>query len=150
MTFDQKVSTGVFWIGVGFVLFCLASALSGCGGDRVDYEPICEAPAVAGRVEPIVGGEPAEERFATAKVYLEGGFCSGTVIGPRTVLTAGHCRGAVRVVIRDEGSFPVVDEVVHPDYNGNVRFDVRVLYVERDLPYPSPPSRRMGSSARNY
>lgn len=120
----------------GFPVVCFIIAmLTGCAAEP-NYEPICR-PSAVGRADAyVVGGTPSQDRRATVKVYLAGGHCSGTVIGPQTVLTAGHCKEPRIVAVEDFGAFEVVEDVVHPGYNGNVRTDLRLLYVENPLPAP--------------
>jgi hypothetical protein len=81
----------------------------------------------------IVNGEPSVDRRSTAYVQGEG-FCSGTVVGPHTVLTAAHCV-MTDVLIEDVAWYDVVDTLEHPDYDFPVS-DLRLLFVEETLPEP--------------
>lgn len=52
---------------------------------------------VASESEPIIGGQIAREYSSVVLVDSDRGYCSGAVIAPRVVLTAGHCvKGATR------------------------------------------------------
>lgn len=70
-------------------------------------------PGTAGAV---VGGRPAPEAAASAVMVLSsnGGVCTGIVVAPDAVLTAGHCvtgRAEHRVHYRDEAGAPVLAEI---------------------------------------
>jgi hypothetical protein len=135
---ERTENNVVFWIGVAFILFCFGRALAGCGGDDMDYSPICrhDGERVGSTEAAIIDGVPSQDRRGSAKVFAGGGFCSGTVIGPHTVLTAGHCRTPKFIEVENVGRYPVVAHVPHPDYNGNVRYDVRLAFVAEVLPEP--------------
>lgn len=52
---------------------------------------------VATESEPIIGGQIARKYSSAVLVDSDRGYCSGAVIAPRVVLTAGHCvKGATR------------------------------------------------------
>ena len=53
--------------------------------------PPDEETATGGAAEAIVGGTPASELPEAAFIDASGFLCSGAVIAPRVVLTAGHC-----------------------------------------------------------
>ena len=68
-------------------------------------------------------GEAPEARAAVMVLTSNGGVCTGIVLAPDVVLTAGHCVAGVaqnRVHFRDEAGKPVLIEVaaraVHPGY----------------------------------
>ncbi|GJE29505.1 trypsin-like serine protease [Methylobacterium organophilum] len=106
------------------------------------------APGPAGA---IVGGrEAADTDLARAAVMVltsSGGVCTGVVVAPDAVLTAGHCvAGAAqnRVHFRDEAGQPVLIEpsarLVHPGYDadairGRTRsIDLALLRLPAALP----------------
>ena len=53
--------------------------------------PHDEETSASGSAEAIVGGTPASELSEAALIDADGFLCSGAVIAPRVVLTAGHC-----------------------------------------------------------
>lgn len=66
----------------------LALALTGCTVAESD---------VASDAEPIVGGQIAREYSSAVLVDSDRGYCSGALIAPSVVLTAGHCvKGATK------------------------------------------------------
>lgn len=72
----------------------------------------------------VVGGAEAPAGGAVMVLSSQGGVCTGVVLAPDTVLTAGHCAAEGRehrVHFRDAGGEPVLVEVaaraVHPGYD---------------------------------
>ena len=125
-----------FWLGwLALATFILLQA---CGGD-FDLGPVCEQPEVTDSSARIVNGTPSIFRRATVRVTSPRGYCSGTIIGPHTVLTAGHCEELTKIEV---GSlrFDVVENVLNPYYRFPLH-DLRLLYTEEELPRPYAPLR---------
>ncbi len=88
---------------------------------------------------PVVGGGPADAGKwddAAAVFFEQEPGCSGTLIAPDVVLTAGHCISGVTSVkigvtdLNDEGeTIPVASAVEHPD--SFTTYDVGLLLLER-------------------
>jgi MYXO-CTERM domain-containing protein len=89
---------------------------------------------------PVVGGSPAErDRWNDAAAVYFGDVpgCTGTLIAPDVVLTAGHCIDGVDQVMLGEVDLdseaaeiiPVAREVEHP--NSFTTYDVGLLILER-------------------
>ena len=95
-------------------------------------------------------GKPSVDRRATVRVKFGQSYCSGVVLSPHTVLSAGHCGYLAEHDIAfgayDGPVYDAYDFLVHPDYwdwinNDNFegrKSDLMLLYVEEELPGPYP------------
>jgi V8-like Glu-specific endopeptidase len=109
--------------------------------------------SVARSRRPIINGEVDEIHTAVVALTALGSqFCSGTVIAPRAILTAGHCVEEAGIdptamvaffgtVVGEEGvKIRVTAATVHPDYyvrsDGAPMNDVAVLTLAEDAPVP--------------
>lgn len=92
----------------------------------------------------VVGGAPADpDRWPDAAAVFSNGFfaCSGVLIGPHAVLTAGHCGWNVTEVVvggtdhtADGERIEVIETHVYPDPFAT--FDVALLILARDAVTP--------------
>jgi len=95
----------------------------------------------------IVGGAEAPAGGAVMVLSAKGGVCTGVVLSPDTVLTAGHCAADAvdhRVHFRDAEGAPVLVEVaaraVHPGYDAGAAkarrrsIDLALLRTATPLP----------------
>ena len=106
---------------------------------------------LAGPAEAIVGGREGADlpggRSTVMVLTSGGGVCTGIVVAPDVVLTAGHCVAGVaqnRVHYRDEAGQPVLAEVAarvpHPGYDGDAirgrtrSIDLALLRTRAALP----------------
>jgi len=144
--------------GCRFVLVS-AAALAAC---RADPGADPESFASAGR--PVTNGTPDEEpaHRAVVAVLMGGGLCSGTLVAPRVVLTAGHCverRGpqSFRVGFGDEVGggmkYAAVRRVLlHPRYTSEPTYDLGLLELASAPPVavtpiaPLPAAHALGAA----
>lgn len=102
---------------------------------------------LGGGFSTIIGGELSTDSRATVKVMFGSSYCSGTIIGRRTVLTAGHCgygEDTTHIIRRDGREVRASRKLVHPEYFDWVyrqemegrRADLMLLYADEDLPDP--------------
>ncbi len=90
-----------------------------------------------------MNGSPSTDRRSTVWVGGSNGWCSGTVVGPHTVLTAAHCQGMNRVCLELNKACVHVDEdLEHPHYAFPLS-DLRLLYVA-GLPVLEVPVATLG------
>ncbi|KAF9276309.1 hypothetical protein BGZ68_010121 [Mortierella alpina] len=96
----------------------------------------------------IVGGEPAKagELPFAAKFTFRYGRCTGSLIGPQTILTAAHCLKTSRfqynavevagIVFKSEET----KHVYHPQYGNNTHSanDIGLVFLPRKVPGPYP------------
>ncbi len=91
------------------------------------------------------GGAVSEGRLENRVVMVlgsRGSVCSGTVLSPTVVITAGHCvSGSDRYAIAyREGGSPVLQEVSqvarHPEFSGRQRVSIDMALVRLKTPLP--------------
>jgi secreted trypsin-like serine protease len=73
-----------------------------------------------------------------------GSVCTGTVVAPTIVLTAGHCvsgSGQYAVAYKEAGGSPTLQEVRqvarHPEFKPGTRVSIDIALVQLKLPLPS-------------
>ncbi|HZS41018.1 MAG TPA: trypsin-like serine protease [Polyangia bacterium] len=147
----------------------LFAVLGACGG--------AEDPAAT--EEPIQGGKRDPNDPAVGLVWFEGGgFCSGALIAPNVVMTAGHCVGdpvagfytGTGSQATDVGALPigkltkhaVSAQLAHPSYSSrggcpNSTFDVGLLRLAKPITgvkplgfAAQPPKKNATCSAVGY
>jgi len=118
------------FIACGWVV--IAMLLHGCGPSVV----ACESPDQSGVNRYVVNGVLSTDRRST--VFVGGlGYCTGTVVGPHTVLTAAHCENLDRVCLNfNTDCWAVAESIEHPLAVKPGAHDLRILYTEEGLPGP--------------
>jgi hypothetical protein len=132
-----------------------ALLLGACGGGSVPATPTQPAPIPAAQACDLVGGigstisiysgaECDPERGPVVRLNMRdgggaAGSCSGTIIGPRAVLTAAHCLDGsvteVRVWLGVGPEYTATSFAYHPRFEtGSLQFDVGVVLLGEDLP----------------
>ncbi len=84
-----------------------------------------------GQVHRVVGGTPAEGSltWSVAALYVDGAYeCTGVLVGPNHILTAGHCSAGIDEAVWVDGvRTPVFRRSSHPGWLGGL--DAQVLTV---------------------
>jgi secreted trypsin-like serine protease len=143
----------------------LAALFLGCAAtpdpsdDEIDEE-------AGGMEEPIIGGSKATTYPEAALINMNGSACSGALIAPKVVLTAGHCivGGSVSVVLPFANSQTSTGKGKVFDYNSDSQYvdpnshDVGLYVLDKALSLASyplvanvgvPPTRRSSSASRS-
>lgn len=141
---------------IGFVGAVLGAVALGCSSDPRPLEP--REHARVGRVDSRIqgGAEDAADPAVGLVLISGGGLCSGALIAPDVVLTAGHCVAGGTVVsfsigsgrkdpvtgVLDRTSFPADAQVKNPSYvpGGcpNPTPDVGLVHLAAPVPDVDP------------
>ena len=137
MTFSIRI------IPRGLVLLSSLLALSACAATSTSGGNDTEG---GRKGTPIVNGQETSD-YPEAGVLLQQGqaFCTGTLVGPRTVITAGHCVdgqdptqftfGIGSSQSQLDAEIPVVAGVAHPQFDmQQLVNDVAVITLGEDAP----------------
>ena len=116
-----------------FIIFGWAAIIGFQHGCGEPFVPICmpEEPTEAY----IVGGVASDDRRSSVYTQTATGYCSGSIVGPHTVLTAGHCEDVTDISVDDIGWFEAAAELAHEGFTFP-RHDLRLVYFEDILPPP--------------
>ena len=108
--------------------------LSGCDVvDRGGVERLSDEPAVSGeeRVPFITNGSFDQGHPTVGILQCGSAGCSATLIGPRTVLTAGHCVPSSPCTFKLAGqAFASAQITRHPAYGGGNKNDLAVIRLQ--------------------
>jgi secreted trypsin-like serine protease len=101
------------------------------------------SPAVALGGDAVAEAGSRLENRVVMVLGSRGSVCSGTVLSPTVVITAGHCvsgSGQYAVAYREGGS-PVIQQVRqvarHPEFSGRQKVSIDMALVRLALPLPS-------------
>ncbi len=120
-------------MGVARLAIMWAVMLTACGSDEsanVEASGVAHGAIVGGQLEP---------GFPSVGIVQSNGGCTGTLIGARTVLTAGHCLGGSGTFTVGGTSYTATTVIPHPAYCGGSCNDLGLLLLGEDVPVsPSP------------
>jgi uncharacterized protein (TIGR03382 family) len=142
----------VFLASSSLALFSLVSPMSLAVADD-NADAVTAAPRLAPRNEVIVGGTdvPAGKWPDTVAVLGETGVCSGTLIAPDVVLTAGHCAdiepttvvaNTIDYTASGGTKVDVARTVAYPNWENT--YDVAIVVLAQPISGVTP--RRIGTS----
>ncbi len=98
---------------LALLLLALALLLAACDGE-----------SIGALRQSIVNGQPYSGHPSVGKLLIgsQGGYCTATLIGKKTVLTAGHCiePGSSYKFQIGGSTYSVASALCHPQYNENV------------------------------
>jgi len=143
---EESMRTRRSLVAAAVVTTCFLSACGGGEGDSTD-SGTCSTLKIAG------GYECYEPSSSLAVVSVRGGYCSGTFITTRHVLTAAHCfsGGTSGIqVLNQYFSYGVADIKIHPAFNPSSpsdQNDVAVVTINSSAPV-SPVPLRLSSPTR--
>jgi len=145
------------WLRLAVVL-CAWVLLPSCGGvgeDGVELDEMLDAAAS----DPIVGGAAYASMPAVGALTIYNQLaCTGTLIGPRRVLTAAHCvdgvfASSMRFVIGPNAAAPehvlkVLGMRAHPDFDRDTLVnDIAYVTLKEDAPVMPKPVIAKASTA---
>ncbi|MCA9670379.1 MAG: trypsin-like serine protease [Myxococcales bacterium] len=105
-----------------FITAACAPDLDGQGGERTPY---------------VVNGQTHSGHPSAGKLTHSGSLCTATLVGKRTVLTAGHCvtPGAPHTFTLDGVAYQSAQVIRHPQYNSaQISNDIAIIILASEPP----------------
>ncbi|MBX3190862.1 MAG: trypsin-like serine protease [Labilithrix sp.] len=126
----------------------VASGAAACAEPDDDLTPTREEQLGESVSQPIVGGQPATAYTEAALINGPGHICSGAVIAPKVVLTAGHCVGSGTYTVvapyagnqSAKGSQVWTDYVQQGQYVNPNKLDVAVIILDKAITLSTYPT----------
>ncbi|MBX3209870.1 MAG: trypsin-like serine protease [Labilithrix sp.] len=129
---ESKARFALFVVASGFAVSAVGcSAEDGAATEELASESVAQ---------PIVGGQPASAYTEAALINMPSSICSGAIIAPRVVLTAGHCVGGSQFTVvapyagkSAKGTKAWTDYVPKPSYVNPNTNDVAVIVLDTPI-----------------
>lgn len=121
---------GFFFVAI-FCMLMLAAWAVACGVHG--HPDLCQSEEAVQSY--IVNGTPSTDRRSTVQVYAGSSQCTGTVVGPHTVLTAAHCGEIDDMLVEDIAWYIPTEVLEHPGYIFPTS-DLSLVFFDEVLPEP--------------
>lgn len=122
-------------------MLALAALFVGCAAAPDPSDDEIDELEAGGQEEPIIGGSKATAYPEAALIDMNGSACSGALIGPKVVLTAGHCIGSSSYTVtlpfangqKASGKGKVFDYVSGGNYVEPNQHDLGLIILDKAL-----------------
>lgn len=126
-----------------YYLFLILLAIVSCGPiEKENYSKYQSYPCKIRSLPGLVNSTRTDKFPAVVPVETEKGFCTGTIIGKCTVLTAAHCFSNKEHIVRIHVGDSIYDETqwvkVHPQYKNPGINDLTIIRFEYQIVETDP------------